>query len=588
MEDRLSKNLSAARVRLATVALVTAVTLLACAPAGGSGSAPRQAANPDARPPASGPQRTLVVAIRGELPSAAAKPLVGYSMALYPPLFLFNATLDYRDEREVPRPMLAEALPQLNTDSWRVFPDGRMETRYTLKPNLTWQDGTPHSAEDFVFAWRVYASPQFGLASTPPIGMMEEVTAPDDRTLVIRWKQPYPDAAVMAEGWNIGFQSLPRHILEQPFRDLDPIAFSGLPFWTSEYVGLGPYRIERWEPGTFIQARAFDGYVLGRPKIERLEVRFIPDPSTAVANLLAGEAHYVSDYILSVTEGVTLENELPSRGGGTVLYSPVSLRSSVVQLRPEVVESPALLDVRVRRAVASGIDSPLAVEVLTAGKSVPTFTLTSPRVPYYAEIEKVIQKHPYDPRRVQQFMEEAGYIKGSDGFFASRDGQQVQFSVASSAGAKNETEAATYVDSLRKAGFAATQRILPAAQIADPETRALLPGLQVRGVGNQMVTYTSEQIPGPHNRWRGENRGGWNSPEYDRFFQMYTSSLAEADRINALAQMERVLTEEVPVIPHYFGAEVNAHVGSLQGPVPRQAPTTSGAFLYVHTWDWRS
>ncbi len=587
MEGDVARALAAARLRLTIGTLALAAALLACAPASG-GSAPRQAANPESRPAAAGPQKTLVVAIRGELPSAAAKPLVGYSMALYPPLYLFNATLDYRDEREVPKPMLAEALPQLNTDTWRLFPDGRMETRYTLKPNLTWHDGTPHSAEDFVFAWHVYASPQFGLATTPPIGLMEEVTAPDDRTLVIRWKQPYPDAAVMAEGWNIGFQSLPRHILEQPFRDLDPIAFSGLPFWTAEYVGLGPYRIERWEQGSFIQTRAFDGYVFGRPKIDRLEIRAIPDPSTAVANLLAGEAHYVSDYILSVTEGLTLEQEFPAHGGGTVLYSPVSLRSSVIQLRPEVVESPALLDVNVRRAVASGIDSPLAVEVLTAGKSVPTYTLTSPRVPYYAEIEKVIQKHPYDPRLVQQLMEQAGYVKGSDGFFTSRDGQQVQFSVASSAGAKNETEAATYVDSLRKAGFAATQRVLPAAQIADPETRALLPGLQVRGAGYQLVTYTSDQIPSASNRWRGENRGGWSNPEYDRWFQVYTSTLADADRINAIAQMERVLTEEVPVIPHYFGAEVNAHVAGLQGPVARQAPTTSGAFLYVHTWEWKS
>jgi peptide/nickel transport system substrate-binding protein len=327
--------------------------------------------------------------------------------------------------------------------------------------------------------------------------------------------------------------------------------------------------------------------VFGRPKIDRVEVRFIPDPQTAVANLLAGEAHYVSDYILSVTEGETLEQQFPAHGGGTVLYSPVSLRSSVVQLRPEYAESPALLDVRARRALAFGFDSALAVEVLTAGKSLPTNTLTSPRVPYYGEIERVTQKYTFDPRRAQQLMEEAGYVKGSDGFFATREGQQIQFSLTSSAGTKNESEAATYVDSLKKAGFAATQRILPAAQIADPEVRATLPGLQVRGVGHQLVTYTSEQIPGSNNRWRGENRGGWSNADYDRFFDTYSSTLAERDRINAVVQMNRILSEEVPVIPHYFGAEVNAHVASVSGPIARQAPTTSGAFLNVHAWEWK-
>jgi len=576
-------------VRLNIAALQIVVTaafvVTACAPTAAPSS---QVPDSASRPGALMPQRPLIVAIRGELPSLAAKPLVAFSGALNPPLFIFNAMLDYADEQDVSHPMLAEALPQLDTDTWRVFPDGRMETRYRLKPALTWHDGTPLSAEDFVFAWRVYATPQFGSATSPPIGLMEEVVAPDAQTLVIRWRQPYPDAGALSDGTSVGFQALPRHILEEPFQTLDPLAFIGLPFWTSEYVGLGPYRVETWEPGAFISARAFDGYVLGRPKIDRIEVRVIPDPQTAVANLLAGEIHFVGDFILSVTEGLTLEQELPQRGGGMVLYSPVSLRSGVVQLRPEAVETPALLDVRVRRAVASGLDSITAVEVLTAGKSLPTHTLTSPRVPYYAEIERVISKHEYDPRRVQQLMEEAGYSKGVDEFFNSQGGQNMRFSVASSAGTKNEQEAATYVDSLRRSGFEVNQRILPAAQIRDPETRALLPGIQIRGGGNRHVVYTSEQIPRPDNRWRGDNRGGWSNPDYDRAFEAYNTTLDRTKRIRHLALMDQILTEGVPVIPLFFGAETNAHVGALVGPVARQTPNSSGTFLYIHRWEWRS
>jgi peptide/nickel transport system substrate-binding protein len=571
-------------VAVLQLATVIALVLAACTPAG---SPSPRAPDGAQRPGGSASQRILVVAIRGELPSLAARPLVQFSGALNPPLFLFNAMLDYSDERDVPHPMLAEALPQLNTDTWRVFPDGRMETSYQLKPNLTWHDGQPLTADDFVFAWRVYATPQFGAASSPPVGLMEEVSAPDSGTLVIRWRQPYPDAAALSDGTNVGFQALPRHILQEPFQSLDPQAFTALPYWTSDYVGLGPYRVEHVEPGAYIAGRAFDGYVLGRPRIDRIEVRIIPDPQTAVANLLAGEAHFVSDFILSVTEGLTLEQEFPQRGGGTVLYSPVSLRSGVVQARPDAVETPALLDARVRRAVAAGLDSISAVEVLTAGKSLPTNTLTSPRVPYYAEIERVIQKYQYDPRRVQQLLEEAGYARGTDGFFVGRDGVNVRFSVASSAGTKNELEAATYVDSLRRAGFEANQRILPAAQIADPETRALLPGLQIRGGGNRHVIYTSEQIPRAENRWRGDNRGGWSNVAYDRVFEAYSTALVEPERIRYLAQLEQILTEEVPVIPLFYSAETNAHVGALQGPVARQTPNSSGTFLYVHRWEWR-
>ena len=74
---------------------------------------------------------------------------------------------------------------------------------------------------------------------------------------------------------------------------------------------------------------------------------------------------------------------------------------------------------RVRQAIAYGIDSATAVEVLTAGKGLPTNTLTSPGVPHYAEISKVIQKYQYDLRQVQQLLLQFG-IKGK--IYESRRG----------------------------------------------------------------------------------------------------------------------------------------------------------------------
>lgn len=280
--------------------LVVVLALVACAP----GAAPAQPgtgsnAQTGARPESGTRQKELVVVVRGEPPSLAAKPVTAFSGSLQRPRELFNAMLDFRDENEDPHPQLAEALPRLNSDTWRVFPDGRMETTYRLRPSLTWHDGTPLSAEDFVFAWQVYSTPDFGVASTPPIGPMEAVLAPDPGTVVIRWKQPYPEAVSLDRD----FQALPRHILAAPFAEMDPIAFASHPFWTTEYVGLGPYRLTGWEPGAHILASAFEGYVLGRPKIERVKVLFISDPQTALANILSGEVHLVADPIFGVVEG---------------------------------------------------------------------------------------------------------------------------------------------------------------------------------------------------------------------------------------------------------------------------------------------
>src|SRR6266508_2374844 len=245
-----------------TLVLLLGAALLGCSsPAPGSGP---QAI--DGGSAAVQPQRTLVIIARGELPSLAAKPFVAFSGSLNPPVRLFNATLDFVDEVEVPQPYLAEALPSLNTDSWQLFPDGRMVTTHHLRPSLTWQDGQPLTADDFVFGHRVYTTPELGQAGIKPTRQIEEVQAPDDRTVIIRWKQPFPDADRMDVG-NMGFHPLPRHLLEGPFTQLDSASFVNHSFWTIDYVGAGPYRVERWEPGAYLDAVGFAGHALGVPKI---------------------------------------------------------------------------------------------------------------------------------------------------------------------------------------------------------------------------------------------------------------------------------------------------------------------------------
>jgi peptide/nickel transport system substrate-binding protein len=512
------------------------------------------------------------------------KPLFAFSGGLNDPGRVFNAGLDFVDERAVTRPYLVEALPELNTDSWRVFADGRMETTYRLRPNLTWHDRTPLSAEDFVFALQVYQHPQMGSAASVPIAQMEEASAPDAQTLVIRWRQAYPEADSIQRG----FQALPRHILEGPFRDLDPAAFAALPFWTSAYVGLGPYRLENWEPGSFFEGRAFDRHALGKPNIDRIKLTIIPDPLTALAGILSGDVHYTADFLFSQTEGQTLEQQWAQDKGGAVLYAPTEFRSTNIQVRPDVADPPELGDVRMRRAVAHAIDLKTAVEILTGGHGLQTPTITSPQVDFYAEIDRVITRYVYDPRRTEQLMEEIGFTKGAGGLFARRDGQPLKLSVWSSAGTKNEQEAVTHADSLRRAGLDASPAVITAAQLGDPRLRALLPGLVQRGGGPNLSGLTTTGLARAENRWAGDNRYGWSNAEYDRLFEGWSRTLDHAERNKLTAQMERVITEDLPIIPNYFGVNVNAAVGALEGPVVRKTPGSGGPMLFVYNWRWRS
>jgi len=566
-----------------SVALVTIGILLA----GCAANTPASGQQTDGarEPVASAPQRTLVIIGRGEPPNIAAKSVVTYSGSLGQVRRVFNATLDYLDERETPIPYLAEAVPSLNTETWRVFPDGRMETTYRLRPNLVWHDGQPLTSEDFVFGARVFMTQEFGAASSPVLAPMAEVAAPDERTVVIHWKRPYADAASL----DVEFQALPRHILEQPFQQLDPQTFSALPFWTGEYVGLGPYRIERWEPGAFIEGVAFERHALGRPKIERMRLIFVGDPNTAVANVLSGEAHYISESILYAEEGATLEQQWGPTNGGTVLYSPVTFRATRIQSRPDAVGPRALLDVRVRRALAHSMDSQTTLEVVLGGRGLLMVCLTPPTKDFYPLVDRAIAKYPYDAGSVGQLLEDAGMVKGPDRFYVQANGEPFRVEVAADGGAVFERENTILVDSMRRTGIDAIQKIIPVAQINDNQARALLPGLSTGGLSvPRFDKFSVAAIAGPENRWAGTNRSGWNNADYDRLWQSYGGTLDAAERVQQVVQMEKIFTEEVPAIPHFFSPAATAYVAALEGPVAAQTPDAGRGVHRVWDWRWRS
>jgi ABC-type transport system substrate-binding protein len=271
---------------LRVVVLIAAALTASCAPAGPA--SPASPANPENQSSAPTGERVLNISIAVEPAYLAALPPLppGGASDFYQRAF--NAFLDLYDDQARPVPYLAEALPALNTDSWTVFPDGRMETRYHLKPNLVWHDGVPLTADDFVFAFQVSTPANGFRTGQVPYSMMDEVLAPDDRSLVIRWKGIYPDAAVLLLGdVKFGLPPLPRHILEGVSTQ-SAEALQGHPYWATEFVGAGPFKLDRWVLGSHLEAVAFDPHVLGRPKIDRIRMQFITDSNTAFANLLAG------------------------------------------------------------------------------------------------------------------------------------------------------------------------------------------------------------------------------------------------------------------------------------------------------------
>ncbi len=554
------------------------VALVGCGPTPQSSKS-----NGPAETPAGRPSQPLVIAVKAEPVSITTRVLGQPGTGLRTFRTLFNAFIAQRDDSGSWQPYLVDPLPVLNTDTWRVFPDGRMETTYRLRPGLAWHDGTALAAEDFVFSWRVYLAPEYGFASAPPFSAIDEVLAIDDQSFAIGWNRPYPAAADLSV-LNDELPPLPRHMLRQSFEELPPDGFARISFWTREYVGLGPYRLDRWEPGAFLEATAFDGYVLGRPKIDRLRLVFIADSNAALANVLAREVH-VADTAVGIEQVEVLEREW-GNSGKILIDAGASWRLTFFQLRPELANPLAILDPRVRKALAHAVDKQAMNEVAQRGYGIRANSMIAPLSEFGRAAERGAVDYAFDPRRSEQLMEEAGFRKGADGYYASA----ARFSASLQTGFTpySERELLIHAAGWRTAGFDIQESVIPAAQAQDAQLGASFPGMLTRttyGGLTTMVDFTSTGIPRAENRWRGVNRGGWSNPEYDRLVAAFNSTLDQSQRAEQITQTIRIYTDELPAIPLYFFGSVFAYVSALQG--PQQVPVDTDQLWNVHRWQFQ-
>jgi peptide/nickel transport system substrate-binding protein len=506
---------------------------------------------------------------------------------------LFNATLALVDGAGAAHPYLAEALPQLNTDAWRVLPDGRMETRYQLRDGLTWQDGAPLTAEDFAFAFPVYRDSTLGFLSHPE-DLMEAVLAPDPRTVIVQWRAPFAGAGALELD---GLVPLPRHLLEAPFAEYRQggarEGFFGRPFWTVEYVGAGPYRLTQWEPGSHLLGEAFAGHVLGRPRIDRIVVRVFNDENTVLATVLAGDQlDYTNFQTLKFEHLPTVRREWEAAGKGVVMPIKNSGTSYNPQQRPDHVGDPALLDVRVRRAIAHTLDRQAVNDGVFDGIGFPSESFVPDSEPVYQELERARMKFPPDQQRAEQLMAEAGFTRDAGGLFADASGRRFRLDVLQSSGTQNERTLAILTDAWRRAGFDAQAAVLSQADQRNLSTRHTFPGLASRGGTPVPPQFIAAEVGSQANRWAGENRGGWSNPGYDRVYAAFTSSLDPNERTRHWVQMMTTVNDQVLAYLLFFNVQTRTWVTGLHGPdIGVQGfgllatPTT--VHWNIHEWEFR-
>lgn len=447
---------------------------------------------------------------------------------------------------------LAARLPSLDDGSIAILPDGRMRTTWRLRPDVRWHDGAPFTASDLVLSWKIAQDPELLSSISPAIWHADAVEAEDPLTATITWKTTFFRALQLGHR---NFWPFPEHVLAQHF-DGDKQAFRGLPYFTTEYVHLGPFRLVDYGMGEQQVFERFDGYFLGRPKVDTIVLRTISDANSLLANLKAGTIDMASEKTLPGDLAVQLRDEWRATGDGVVLARQDNWLYVYLQFDPQWARPPELMrDVRIRRGLLHAMDREAIREFALPGFPYTNGdTFVPSNDPRAGEAGEPFSRYRFDPARAIAELAEAGWRRSADGRLLTSEGRQPQVEVrgATTTWVK---EVALIADFWRRLGIDAPEVIPSEAVARDREWQATFPAATVRARGSAediFVVFDSRLQATSQNRWQGANYGHYGSPALEQLLDHLWSTLDTRGQGELLRQMGEILATDLPALPVYF------------------------------------
>jgi peptide/nickel transport system substrate-binding protein len=300
-------------------------------------------------------------------------------------------------------PKLLTEMPSIENGG--VSADGKVLTM-KLRDDIKWSDGTPITADDFIFTYQMYIDPKNTVNSSYPYDKVEKMEAPDPHTVVITFTDPFaPWEATLWKG------ILPKHVL-QPVYDKDG-TLDNAEWNRNPTVGCGPFKFAEWVSGNYARFVVNENYWLGRPKLDEIFIQFVTDDA-AQNNALKAKDGDLGTFVSP--------SDVPSlkEAGLNIVTEPSGGVEGWFFLINKDRGNPALLDARVRKAIALAFDRFSLVKDLMYG-------LTSVPASYWDEMPEFWKKpglepYPYDPEEAKRLLDEAGWKDSNGDGVRDKDG----------------------------------------------------------------------------------------------------------------------------------------------------------------------
>lgn len=548
-------------VALTTTLLIAGATLLAS-------SAGAQEETGDA----SAEKVTFVVGTTDDIstanPFAATTTSTDYEM-----LFLTYDMLQNYD------PATLAAAPGV-AESYELSEDGLTYT-FKITPGQTWSDGKPVTAHDVAFTYNFIMDNEGTGAFKIYLGDPESFTAPDDETFI--WKLKEPSNAPSAIPY---IPILPEHVWA-PFDGKSSSDIKG--YDSMPQIGSGPFELTEWERGQVIRFAPNPEYIGGAPHIDELIFRIFENQEAMVTALKAGEIDAMNNLTPDLFDSLQGEP-----GITTFETTAVQEYNLALNLTPSSEDwigtepdwhkgdvstgSPALMDVRVRRAIAMAMDKQALVDNVLGGHAQVGDSFIFPHYSWYSPPPAEFS-YPHDMNKAKALMEEAGFTDSDgDGVREEADGSPMEFDLLVLANNEYSNQSGKFVKEwLDELGWKVNLMPVAGGKITSLWYKSDYDGyIWYWGVEPDPNFMLSIFTAGQCLEWSDTC---WSDPEYEK---LYLKQLAETDvdkRHEIVTEMQNIFYEQVPEQFLFYLKDLQAvRTDKWEGFV--NIPEPNGGYIY--------
>ncbi len=443
-------------------------------------------------------------------------------------------------------------------ESWNVSKDGRTWT-FTLRQGLQWADGTPVTADDVLFTFRVVYDKRIPNSAADVLkvaGKPIEVTKVNARTVQFHTAEPF--GPFLRE---IGNASLiPEHVLRRAY---DAGQFNqtwGVNTPPSQIVGTGPYRITEYRPAQRIVYDRNPHYwkvdARGQrlPYIDHIVLTIVPNQNALRLLFQGGQADSYgvrpaeyAEFVRGARAGnYTVYDGGPSFGSEFLAFNQ-NPASGMPDYKLRWFQTQ-----KFRQAVSYAIDRQAIINQVYAGHAVPEYGPESPADKFF--FDPHVMQYPYDLHKAAAVLAEAGFTKGTDGVLRDAGGHAVQFVITTNADNPDRVAIGNIIrQDLTALGmqvtFAPEAFNTLVAKLTDSfKWEALVLGLTggIEPADGQNVWKSSGSLHMWYPR-QAKPATPWEA-EIDRYFDLAATTVDQNRRRDYYNQWQEIVAEQVPLI----------------------------------------